>query len=179
LDTNTMLMVTMAVFIVAIVYNQQKFKNMMLCTFIRSNRTKIEKWVPMDAKAVLFKDKYGTGRYTVVPERVVMQWYDRGLNKMFPIFIPTLEFKWDSEYPIDPNTFTNTWRSPELVNAAWQEHSQMAFSKGAAAQGGAKKKYPEWLFPMITIGAVLVIGYLVWQMSGQVSMLQRLIAARG
>jgi hypothetical protein len=171
-DNSTLMLITAAVFVVAVVWNQQKFKNQMLCTFIRPNRQKIEKWVPIYQQRVRFDNgRYGKGDYVIIPERIVMQWYDRGLSKMFPVLIPTLEFRWDSIYPIDPTTFETTWQSPELINANFQSNQQVAFAKGAQVQasGGKTGKYPQWLIPAVMIVIVVVMGYMIYKMQGQIT----------
>lgn len=152
-------------FLLAIIYfSQQKFKNKMLCMFIRPNRQRIEKWVPLYTKYVVFdRGKYGIGHYNADPECITMMWYTRGINKFFPALVPTLEFKWDTPNPIDPKTFESTWHTPEARQAAWEEHQHIAFARAAAAQAGRKSRFPEWLFPLITIGLVVIVLFIVWQ----------------
>lgn len=172
MDNSTLMLITMAVFVVAIVWNQQKFKNQMLCYFIRPNKQKIEKWVPVYSNYVVFdRGKYGIGRYMVDPNCITMQWYDRGLSKLFPVLIPTLEFKWDTMYPLNPSTFNTTWQSPELVNANFQSNQQVAFAKGAQVQasGGKSGKYPQWLIPAVMIAIVVIMGYMIYKMQGQIT----------
>jgi len=145
-------------------YSQQKFKNKMLCTFIRPNRQKIEAWVPLQSKYVVFdRGKYGVGHYIVDPNCVTMMWYARGFNKFFPILIPTLEFKWDTPNPLNPKTFESTWHTPEAREAAWEEHEHIAFAKAAASAAGRRSRIPEWLFPLIITALVLITLYIVWQ----------------
>ena len=148
--------------------SQQKFKNKILCTFIRPNRQKIEKWVPLRSKYVLFdRGRYGIGQYNCDPKCITMIWYARGFNRFFPTLVPTLEFKWDTPNPLDPKTFESTWHTPEARQAAWEEHQHIAFAKAAAAQAGRKSRFPEWLFPLVTIVLVLAVLFVVWQgMSG-------------
>jgi len=145
-------------------YSQQKFKDKMLCTFIRPNRQKIEAWVPLQNKYVVWdRGKYGTGHYNVDPNCITLMWYDRGFNKFFPILIPTLEFKWDTPNPLNPKTFESTWHTPEAREAAWEEHEHIAFAKAAAAAAGKKSKVPTWLFPLITVVLILMTLYIVYQ----------------
>lgn len=155
--------------------SQQKFKNKMLCTFIRPNRQKIEQWVPLYSKHIIFdRGAYGIGRYNVDPECITMMWYTRGVNKFFPILIPTLDFKWDTPNPLNPKTFTSTWCTPEAQHAGWEEHQHVAFAKGTAIATGKKGRFPEWFFPAITLGAVIIVLFIVWQGLGGLD--QRLFA---
>ena len=180
LDLNMVLILGMGMFIVAIVAGQQKFKNKMLCTFRRPNKQKIERWVPLYSKYIIFdRGKYGTGRYSCNPKCITLEWYDRGINKLFPVLIPTLDFVWWSEEPLNPETFEIDHRSPEASHAALQEDNFLSFTKAAQKSSGAKSRFPEWMFPAITIVAIVAIGYLVYQLMGQVAALENWIKIKG
>jgi len=157
-----------AVFVLLIFYmSQQKLKNKMLCTFIRPNRQKIEKWVPLQSKYVVFdRGRYGIGHYECDPMCITMLWYDRGFNKLFPMLIPTLEFKWDTPNPLNPATFESTWHSPEARQAAWEEHQHTAFARAAAAQAGKKGLFGgmgSWLLPVIAIILIAAVLFIVYK----------------
>lgn len=173
MDTSLMLVIMLGGFIAIMYYNQQKYKNKMLCFFRRPNNLLIKKWVPVDNRWVVFDNQ----RYIIDPACIALHWFDEGMAKFNPILVPTMEFRWDTPYPLDPRTFTVTWQTPESVNASFQSSQQVAFSKGAAAQSGKKSRFPEWFFPVITVGAVLVVGYLVYSMQGQIAYLEALIKA--
>ncbi len=154
-------------------YSQTKFKNKMLCMFIRPNRQRIEKWVPLYSKYIVFdRGKYGKGHYICDPNCITLMWYARGFNKFFPILVPTLEFKWDTPNPLDPKTFEHTWHTPEARNASWEEQQHIAYSKGIATQIGAKSKIPGWLLPAVSI--VLLLGALYLFQQGIAGLDQRL-----
>lgn len=140
----------------------------MLCSFIRPNRQKIEKWVPLLSTYVTFdRGRYGIGHYECDPECITMVWYERGINKFFPTLIPTLEFKWDTPNPLNPKTFTSTWHTPEARHAAWQEHQHVAFAKSTQQASGKKGRIPEWVLPLATIALILIVLYIVYNgMSG-------------
>jgi len=139
-------------------YSQKKFQNKMLCYFIRPNKQRIKKWVPLQSKYVVFdRGKYGIGHYDCDPDCITMEWYTGGINKFFPILIPTLEFKWDTSRPQNPKTFESTWQTPEARAAAWEEHEHIAYAKAAAAAHGIKSRFPEWLFPLILAGLIIVV----------------------
>lgn len=169
-----------ALALVALVWvSQQKLKNKMLCYFIRPNRQRIEKWVPLYSSYVVFdRGKYGIGQYIVNPNCITMQWFDRGVNKLFPVLIPTIEFKWDTPNPLDPTTFQATWQTPEARNAAWQEHQHNAFARAAAQQASKKKGLAEWLPFIIMGGLILIVLLFLWNMSGQIGALQQAVNLR-
>ena len=168
MDNWAISIVVIVIFIGIMFYwSQTKFKNKMLCFFIRPNRLRIEKWVPLHNKEVTFGQKYGNiEQYICDPNCITMMWYARGFNKFFPILIPTLEFKWDTPNPINPKTFKSTWHTPAARQASWEEHSHIAFAKGVGQQAGRKSRIPEWFFPAITIIAILVVLVIVYQGMG-------------
>lgn len=152
-------------------YQHQALKGKMLCTFRRANKTMLEKLVPSNKKTVIFDD----GKYNINSKRITLFLYKRGIHQFFPTFIPRLDFSFDSADPIDPENFQNTWDTPESREASGQEEAFQSFAKGVSSQIGKKSRFPEWLFPMITIGAVLIIGYLVYQQGQHLSYLEQLI----
>lgn len=152
-------------------YSIVKFKGKVLCTFRSANKTKQEKLIPLKSKYVIF----GGGKYNVNPRHVTTFWYNKGIHQFFPIPIPTLDFRFDSPNPLNPETFQNTWDTPEARESAAQEDNYRAFNKGLQSQLGRKSRFPEWLFPVITIGAIAVIGYLVYQQGQHLTYLEQLI----
>jgi hypothetical protein len=157
-----------AIFIVFVFFiSQTKFKNKMLCRFRRPNHQLIERWVPLYVKYVVFDNgKYGVGQYFVDPRCIQMQWYDRGFNKLFPSLTPTMDFRYDTPYPLNPETFETTWQTPEVVRAAWQEHNAQEFAKGAASQGGGakrKERFSSWFFGVIAIVLVLAVTFFLYR----------------
>lgn len=171
----TLLALMFGAILLIFVYSMQRFKNQMLCTFIRPNKQKIEKWVPLYSTYIIFdRGKYGIGQYNVDPNCITMMWYDRGIHKLFPTLVPTLEFKWDTPNPLNPNSFQSTWSSPEVIRAAWQGHDYQKFAQGAAAQAGKKSRFPEWFFPAITIALCLLTLFLIWQLGGRIDALEQL-----
>jgi len=160
--------IIIVLFILIIWYiSQTKFKNKMLCTFRRPNKQKIKKWVPLFNKTVVFdRGKYGIDRYLCNPKAITLEWYTAGINKFFPVLIPTLDFRWDTPFPLDPETFEPTWLSPEAFEAAWQEHQHVAFAKSAASQTGKKSRFPEWLFPLVIVAAIAMLGFFMYSTLG-------------
>lgn len=149
-------------------HSQTRMKNKMLCFFIRPNRQMIEKWVPLQSTYVVFdRKKYGgIGRYICDPSCVTMMWYARGINRLFGTLVPTLTFKWDTPNPLDPKTFERTWYSPESMQAGWEEHQHIAFARASAQVAGVKKTLLDRLFPLIVVGLILIVLFLVWKNFG-------------
>lgn len=166
-----------AVFVVMVVgyfmLSLYRIQNKIFCTFRRPNKTKAEGWVSMKSKYVHFEG----GRYNVNPKRITLLRWKRGIFQFFPIFVPSLDYSWDSPNPHDPETFRNTWDTPEARQAQRGEEAWTGFSRGAAKVAQKKSRFPEWFFPVITIGLIAMVGYLVYQMSGQLGYLQQAIQA--
>lgn len=161
----SMSIVVVLIFLIAMYWSsQKKFRNKVLCTFIRSNRQEIEQWVPLHNKYVIFEEKRGVkSHYIIDPSKMTTMLYSRGMNKLFPVPIYKLTFKWDTPNPLDPTTFESTWHTPEAREAAWEEHQHIAFSKGIGSQVGKKGRFPEWFFPVVTLVLVLAILFMTYQ----------------
>lgn len=177
MDSGILLAIIFAGVLGMFVYSMNAHKNQMLCAFIRPNKQRIEKWVPLYSKYIIWdRGKYGIGRYDVDPECIVMQWYDRGINKLFPMLVPYAEYKWDTPRPLDPRTGKSTWLTPETAAAAFQEHNYVAFEKGTQTQIGKKDRFPSWFFPVITLGVLLIIMFMVYSQGNRIDGLEEIIA---
>lgn len=160
MNWNLSILIILAFTIVIFLVTQNRFKNKILCTFHRPNNTKIERWVPMTARAVIFDNgKYGIGQYEIDSECIELHWYERGFNKIFPTLVPTLEFNWDTPNPLNfKKGGQSSWHTPEVRYYAWQEHSHNAYAKSTASVSGIKQnKLFTVVIPLIIIG-ILVIG---------------------
>lgn len=160
-------------------YNQQKFKDKLLCVFHTQNNVRVEKWVPLRARHVRFGNKKNgdEGIYYVNPDHFSLTWWDRGLSKFFPVPVPTIEFWWYCPHSQNPKSMQRwdhytrelkpaiSWHTPEVRNAAWQEHRQRSFARAAQAQAVGTKRTSviERYLPLVTFGAVLFLALLLWQ----------------
>ena len=158
------LFIIVAFFAIMMYMSQQKMKNKMLCTFVRPNKLKIEAWVPLDSKFVVWdRGRYGIDRYRIISDNIIMQWYARGINRFFPMLIPTSEFRWNNPNSVNQMTGEETWLTPEAMQAAWEERQHVAFAKGLPIAIGKKGRFPEWLFPLIIAGLILVVIFVMQQ----------------
>ncbi len=153
----------------------------MLCYFLRPNKQRIKKWVPLYTNYLIFdRGKYGIQRYRVDPECIIMEWYTGGVNRLYPTLIPTLDFRWDSPNPTNPKTSQPSWHTPELEAAGYQGQSYVGLAKAMSAQtGGGKRNKVMELIPLIVLGLVIIVGYVVYSgmgnLSAQISGLQQQI----
>ena len=145
-------------------YSQTKFKNKMLCYFLRPNKQRIKKWVPLYSKHIIFdRGKYGIERYRVEPKSIITEWYTGGVNRLFPTLIPTLEFRWDDAIPRDPSAKGDVVvRDPEVEAAAYQGQSYVGLARAMNQQAGIKRNKIQELIPLIILGVVIIIGFVVY-----------------
>ena len=160
------LVVTLAIFW----YSQIKFKNKMLCYFLRPNRQRIKKWVPLYTNYVIFdRGKYGIQRYRVNPECIIMEWYTGGISRIFPTLVPTLDFRWDNPNATDPKTSQGSWHTPEVEAAAFQGASYVGLTRAMAEQVGMKRNKIMELIPLIVLGVVIIIAVVGYMYLGNIS----------
>jgi hypothetical protein len=79
-----------------------------------------------------------------------------------------MDFRFDTPYPLNPESFEVTWQTPEVLRAAWQEHNAQEFAKGVGSQGGAKKKEKFGIgtfLAIVAIALVIIVGYMWYKNS--------------
>jgi hypothetical protein len=151
-------------------YSQTKFKNKMLCYFLRPNKQRVKKWVPLYSRHVVFdRGKYGIQQYRVNPKCIVLEWWTGGINKFFPTLVPTLDFRWDSPNPIDPETSVSSWHTPEVEAAGYQGHGYTAFARAAMQQAGGKRDKLQWLITIAILGAIIIVAIVGFQYMGSLN----------
>ncbi len=137
-------------------YSTSSKRNKILCTFRRVNKQKIEKWVKMESRYVIFDN----GKYDVLSDRIVYQWYNRGMfGQFFPTMVATLDYSWYSRFPHDPDDFKNVSITPEVRKVFTKEEDMKAFGHGIQNQAGKKKGGIEGMLPWI---AILLVGLLAF-----------------
>lgn len=151
------------------IYSQYAWRGKLLCLFRRPNRTVIEKKISVSSKYVVFDG----GIYHVNTKYIDLMWFTRGIHQLFPMFVPFLEYRWNTEQPLDPTTFKDTWLTPEARMALNQEDNIKALNRAAAAQSGKKESSFQRLLPWITIGIIVIIAYLVYQMNNDMGLMQQ------
>lgn len=160
----TSIIIVLAFILGVFIYSQLKFKNKMLCYFIRPNKTRIRKFVPMYFTHVeLNRGKYGKEWYRIIWKYVTHEYYTGGINKLFPVWIPTFEFYWNNPNPVDPETGKPSWHTPEVEAAGYQGHGYTAFAKAAVQQAGLKQNKILQLIPLIVLGVILIMAIVGYQ----------------
>jgi len=164
-------LVIVLLFILGIfLYSQLKFQNKMLCYFLRPNKQRIRKFVPLFSKHVIFdRGKYGIERYRVEPGCIILEKYTGGVNKLFPTYVPTLDFEWWNPNPRDPSTGIIQWHTPEVEAAGYQSQSYVGLARAIAQQGGGRRNKLMELLPIITIGLLVIVALVLYMSIGNIS----------
>ena len=170
--------IIMGAILLMFVYATNSIKGKLLVTFHRQNLTKVEKWCSIKQRHVHFgKGEGGKGYYQVNPEHIELMQFNRGIVfKIFPQMVPSIEFGWDSPDSINPRRNQESWHTPELRAAAWQEYSAQAFAKGTATQVGKKERFPNWFFPALSLGVIVIVLYFVYMQAGEISSIKEYLA---
>ena len=179
MSPQTLLVGVLLIFVGLVAYSTIKLRNKVHCSFRRVNLTKVEKFVPMHSRYVIFDG----AKYKINTDRVTLLWYNRGINQFFPQWVPSLDFSWYSDVPHDPRKFTNTWDTPEARNAASSEEDWKGFNKGMREQIGKKGGFFEQYKTIIIILAVVAVAYLFYSQGqaadARMDMLEQMIRLKG
>ncbi|KKM44498.1 hypothetical protein LCGC14_1561510 [marine sediment metagenome] len=173
MDAKTLLIIVLIMFNGLIFYSSAKLQNKIYCSFRRIDKTKIEKFVPKDARYVIF-DK---GRYKIDTKRITLLWWNRGFSYFFPQKVSSLDFSWYSEVPHDPDNFEDTWDTPEARNAASSEEDWKGFNKGMAQQIGKKAGAIVQYLPYIMVMAFVILAFLYYSQTQRIDILEQMIRA--
>ena len=171
MDSQQLLIFVIIIGVAYAAFCSHRAKSRVYCTFVRRDKTVGHKWaLAKNGERI----EFGGGWYYVVMERVTLEALDSGLNMLFPTMIRRLDFTYGKSSPRDPQTGGYDWETPEArKNLSKREDiealelgSQKALGK---AKGGAMGG---WL-PIALIVGMVVIGYFVYQMSGQIDAVGR------
>ena len=160
-------------------YSAIRLRNKIYCSFRRINKTKIDKFVPMHSRYVIFDG----GKYKIDPKRITLLWYNRGIHQFFPQWVPSLDYSWYADVPHNPDDFTDTWDTPEARNAASSEEDWKGFNRGMQTQIGKKGGSFEQYKTIIIIVAVVAVVYFIYSQgqaaNARMDMLEQMIRLKG
>lgn len=142
------------------IYQAMGLQNKISCTFIRKDRTEIHKFAKVTQGRVDFDNAY----YNIVPDRVTLK---RVWCGIIPTYVKCAKWKWDSNMPIDPATWNNDYDNPadrKALDKTEDLRALLETQKSAlAGKSGGKKSLLESLTPILMIGGLIIIGYLVYR----------------
>jgi hypothetical protein len=156
----TQMIIFVIVFVVGFgIFQIFTLKDKIFCTFIRKDRTEINKYAKANQGRIDFDNSY----YNIIPNRTTLKlvWVF-----IFPTWIRCLKFKFDSNMPIDPTTWNNDYDNPADRKALDKTEDLRALfetQKNTLSSKNGKKSFLEGLMPILTIAGFLIIGYLVWK----------------
>lgn len=160
---NSNIIAILLVFILAYqAYTTYTLKDKIYCTFLRANKTKVEKW----AKDTQRKIDFDGGWYDVDPARVVLhlKW------NPLPVWIRTSTYRHDSPRPLNPDTFDNKYTPEERKQLDKKDDiaELQAGNRQALSSGKQKVAIGGWLPIIILIGFVIV-GFMLYQQQGKIN----------
>ena len=159
-------------------YANSSKRDKILCTFRRINKTKINKFVKMNSRYVIFDN----GKYDIISSRITFLWYNGGfIHMIFPQWVATLDFSHTSRFPHDPNNMNKNWETPEVRNAINKSELVTSYFKTSTPNSTKKQgKLTEYL-PWIAIMAVVLVGFYLYNnmqiLNNQLAYLQNAINA--
>jgi len=140
-------------------YNARKLRRKIHCGYTSISKQDYEKDIDAKASSVFFEGK----KFFIVSRCIKHKWYDGGLQWFAPMFMPSIDFVWNSEFPVDPNTGEPVVLTPEVAgiyreaesyqNYAGGQQTEMAKSGGNAKLSGLSK-----YLPWIAIAAVALVA---------------------
>jgi hypothetical protein len=110
----------------------------------------------MTSRYVIFDKK----KYDIVKSCLTLLWYQAGLVHMvFPQWVLTLDFTFESRYPLDPRTLQPAIISPEVRNALNKEEWVKSYARGFTPPSGKKQSMLKEYLPYIAVLLVVVVAF--------------------
>ena len=126
------------------------------CQFHTKHRGIERRIISVKDKTVKFKK----GTYEIHPKRFSID--SVKILGFFSVPILFAEWKWDTDQQIDPSTFKNSPDSPEALQAASSEKDWRNFNYEGSEKGTVKDSSLMKYLPFITLGAVVILGFLMY-----------------
>ena len=155
----TLFMVMMMVVMVMAWWANFSKRSKIYCSFTREDRTSIHRFVKKISRYVVFDGR----RYDILWKCVVFDWWDKGLvHMLFPQWVATLEFTYNSRWPIDKSTGKPAVISPEVRQAMNKEEWVKSYAKGFTPPTAKKQTMVQQWLPWLSIGLVALLFFYVY-----------------
>ena len=167
MSTSQILIMFIVIVLVYGVYSVYMLKDKVYCTFRTRDKTILHKTVKISAGKIIFNNAW----YDIIAKRTSLRMVWMGI---IPTWVRCLDFRWDSRYPLDPETFTNNADSPEdraALDKTDDLKALMETQKTSLVKGGGKKSMLEGLMPIILVAGLLILGYMAYQQQQKTDML--------
>jgi hypothetical protein len=162
MNTQTMMLAFLAIIVVAGMWQSRRMKSFVFCSYTSRSKQAYDKVVKEKNSYVIFEGK----KFYLLPSFGKSRQFDKGLSAFFPTKITAYDFRWNSPYPVDPNTGEPAILSPEVEKALDQEGILLAAyqNQGQAGLSGTKGKggMMEKMMPIILIGLTVAVAYLIY-----------------
>ena len=139
-------------------YANYSMRDKILIYYNRENKTQITKWVKMRGRYIIFDGK----KFDIISSRIVFRYYNGGLIYwLFPQWVATLAYSYNSRFPHDPNNLEINTETPEVRNALNLQEWVLSYFRGAkpsqpkATRSGLIEKYLPW-------AALVGVGLVFW-----------------
>lgn len=150
----------MALIMVGIAWHaNNRLRNKIYCTFRRVNKTKLEKFVQMTSRYIVFDGR----KYDIIPSCITFIWWNKGLiYSLFPQWVASLDYTHDNRFPHDPNTLKPAIISPEVRNTMNKEEWTKSYAKTFTPPTTKKQTVLNQYLPWMAIGLVALMGFYVF-----------------
>ncbi len=157
MTTQNLFLIMMFIIVFLAWYANSSKRNKIYCSFTRVNKTSVHKFVKMQSRYVVFDSK----RFDIVPSCVVFDWWTAGIvHMLFPQWVATLNYSYESRWPIDPTTGKHAIISPEVRNSMNKEEWVKSYAKGFQPPSMKKQGFMMQWLPIIAI--ILVVGVAIY-----------------
>jgi hypothetical protein len=156
---NTQVLVFLALGMLAAMgwYANYSMRDKILIYYNRANKTQIVRWVKMQSRYVIFDHK----KFDIISSRIVFRYYTGGfIYWLFPQWVATLIYSYNSRFPHDPNHLEINSETPEVrdaINKAEWVESYYKGAKPSQSKGGKLGMLQQYL-PWIAILLVVIVA---------------------
>lgn len=138
-------------------------RNKIYCTYRRINKTKVARFVKMSSRYIIFEGS----KFDIIPSCITFVWWDKGIHMLFPQWVATLDYSYNSRFPIDPNTLEPAIISPEVRAVMNKEEWTKSYAKGFTPPTAKKQSMLQQYLPLISVVLIVLVGfYLYTNMQG-------------
>ncbi len=100
---------------------------------------------------------------------------------IFPQWVATLDFTYESRFPLDPNTLKPVIISPEVRASMNKEEWVKSYARGFTPPGNKKQSILQGYLPWISIMLVVLVGFWMYNnmasLSNQMAIMQNNLRA--
>jgi hypothetical protein len=144
-------------------YTLFRVKNRIHCELIRKDGTSVQGWATYTMQRIALDN----GWYYLDTDRIVHELWDKGWPFIaFPTRGDKLYFRFNSDRPLDPKTFTNSWPTPDARKMLDKSDDIQAEKEGnRRAVGGNKGALLQQYMPIILLVIALAVGFSIYNQS--------------